>query len=81
MMAEPFEAGQAPEPGDLPEPAEPSGADDAIEGTVVPFPRQPSTEVEPKRKPGGPPIKPTAALATRRTSRDARGRNSRAPIS
>ena len=54
MMAEPFEAGQAPEPGDLPEPVEPGGADDVIDGTVVPFPRQRSAEVEPKRKPGGP---------------------------
>ena len=54
MMAEPFDACQAPEPGDLPEPVEPGGADDVIDGTVVPFPRQPSTEVEPRRKPGGP---------------------------
>ena len=46
--------GQPGEDDDLPEAVEPGGTDDAIEGTVVPFPTQPGTEVEPKRKPGGP---------------------------
>ena len=46
--------GQSGEGDDLPEAVEPGGSDDAIEGTVVPFPTQPGTEVEPKRKPGGP---------------------------
>jgi len=46
--------GQPGEDDDLPEDVEPGGTDDAIEGTVVPFPTQPGTEVEPKRKPGGP---------------------------
>ena len=46
--------GQSGEGDDLPEAVEPGGTDDAIEGTVVPFPTQPGTEVEPKRKPGGP---------------------------
>ena len=46
--------GQPGEDDDLPEAVERGGTDDAIEGTVVPFPTQPGTEVEPKRKPGGP---------------------------
>ena len=39
--------GQPGEDDDLPEAVEPGGTDDAIEGTVVPFPTQPGTEVEP----------------------------------